>query len=199
MRKFWQVRWLNSSEAVVLGYKLYAKNVPPLISWLGKKVFIPSYDLSWWVKHRLMPTHQYHIIRTGLKPGYYDTDEVMLHGCFALLVMFIEKEKGGLENFVEEVGLNNYEQEAIDLYTWWKEERISDAARYEVLLLELFGNDRMEFKSIEGSEFCDVVFKEFTEAEELKKIELRKLEEKIQDDEQAMLHRLINIRRNLWT
>lgn len=31
-------------------------------------------DLWWWPKYRLMRRHQYHIMRTGLKPGYHDPD-----------------------------------------------------------------------------------------------------------------------------
>lgn len=29
-------------------------------------------SLKWWFFHRFVPLHQYHIIRTSLRPGYYD-------------------------------------------------------------------------------------------------------------------------------
>lgn len=34
----------------------------------------------WWLKYRLVPSHQYHIIRTGLPPGYHDTGTRLLYG-----------------------------------------------------------------------------------------------------------------------
>lgn len=35
----------------------------------------------WWkLVHRFNPQHQYHLLRTGLKPGYYDPDTRFLHG-----------------------------------------------------------------------------------------------------------------------
>ena len=47
-------------------------------------------NLIWWFKYRT--TEKYHIVKTGLKPGYYDTDHVMLHACFNLLKGFVEVE-----------------------------------------------------------------------------------------------------------
>lgn len=35
---------------------------------------------------------KYTIVKTRLKPGYYDKDQIMLHACFALLVDFVEIE-----------------------------------------------------------------------------------------------------------
>ena len=42
-------------------------------------------------------TMRYHMVNTGLKPNYYDTDIRMLHACFNLLVDFVEVEKANME------------------------------------------------------------------------------------------------------
>lgn len=45
-----------------------------------------------WFTYRLVPKHKYHLIRTGLKPGYYEIDTRMLYGCFSLLREYVESE-----------------------------------------------------------------------------------------------------------
>ncbi len=42
----------------------------------------------WWCKYRT--THRYHVINTRLKPGYYETDDLILHSVFVLLQNFVE-------------------------------------------------------------------------------------------------------------
>lgn len=36
----------------------------------------------WWFKYRFVPTHQYHIVRTSLKPGYHDPRTRILYAVF---------------------------------------------------------------------------------------------------------------------
>lgn len=43
-----------------------------------------------WIRYR--SSDRYHIINTGLRPGYHELDERMLHGMFSLLVDFVEVE-----------------------------------------------------------------------------------------------------------
>ncbi len=47
-------------------------------------------DLYWWVRHRTFD--KYHVVDTGLEPGYYDKDMLMFHAMFQLLVDFVEEE-----------------------------------------------------------------------------------------------------------
>jgi len=63
--------------------------------WLRKAVRRAN-DLSWSVVYRLMPRHQYHIIRTDLKPAYYDIDAIMEAALIKLLRRYVEDEMGGL-------------------------------------------------------------------------------------------------------
>lgn len=40
---------------------------------------------------------KYHVVDTGLQPGYYDKDHLMLHACFNLLKDFVEIEEANRE------------------------------------------------------------------------------------------------------
>jgi len=44
----------------------------------------------WWVRHRTI--NRYHVVKTGLEPGWCDTDEKMLYTCFTMLVDYVEQE-----------------------------------------------------------------------------------------------------------
>jgi hypothetical protein len=96
-------------------------------------------DFIWYIKHRT--THQYHNIKTGLKPGYYEIETMMEYGLFALLRRFVEKEYDGIKGIekriadLEEwkktpednIGAYDYDseieqyKEVIRLYKWWTE------------------------------------------------------------------------------
>lgn len=52
-----------------------------------------------WVRYRT--TRRYHIVNTGLEPGYYDTDDRMLHANFNLLVDFVEIEKAWMNTWTD--------------------------------------------------------------------------------------------------
>jgi hypothetical protein len=60
------------------------------------KDFIDDYltanirTFKWWILHRLHPKHRHHIVKTRLKPGYYDTDMLILEASFALLCDFAD-------------------------------------------------------------------------------------------------------------
>lgn len=57
----------------------------PFTLWERVRYGVPRFfsDLYWAIKHRIIPKHKYHIIRTGLKPGYYDPDTRILHCIFS--------------------------------------------------------------------------------------------------------------------
>lgn len=97
-------------------------------------------NFIWAIKHRT--THKFHIIKTGLKPGYYEIETLMVYGLFALLVRFVEKEYEGISGVEErikdlekwrddpeELTIGEYDydgeisqyKEVIRLYKWWKE------------------------------------------------------------------------------
>jgi len=54
-------------------------------------------DIERWIAHRTYD--KYHVVKTDLKPGYYDIDTRILHSNFTLLVDFVEIEKASLQYF----------------------------------------------------------------------------------------------------
>lgn len=94
----------------------------------------------WAIRHRTI--NKYHVIKTDLKPSYYEIETLMVHGLFSLLVRFVEEEHKGVndlqdyimflkkskkddENIPEEQRYDyDYDiqshQEALRLYHWWK-------------------------------------------------------------------------------
>lgn len=153
-----------------------------------------------WLGYRLLPSRQYHLVNTGLPPGYYDPDTRLLHACFAMLVYHVEQEVGGLAKLEEwtnglranpdpnapegwEDGQATRQSEAALLYRWWTIEKPADEAKCEAMLMHLYGRrPRIPW----------------TEADKAMHEEFRALEAKIASDEQSMLHRLIDIRGSLW-
>jgi len=67
------------------------ETVPDFFKDLRKTLMSPYHNTRQWIRHHFFD--KYHIINTGLTPGYYDSDTRMLHGMFNLLVDFIEVEK----------------------------------------------------------------------------------------------------------
>lgn len=51
-------------------------------------------DLPWWFKWRFQRKHQYHLLRTGLRPGYYDPDVRILWAVMAQVERFVADETG---------------------------------------------------------------------------------------------------------
>lgn len=45
-------------------------------------------DIKWWFLHRFHPKYRYHLIDTGLEPGYYYPREQILYGTMALVTKF---------------------------------------------------------------------------------------------------------------
>lgn len=172
---------------------------------------------------------KYHVLKTDLKPGYYDIDTRILHSNFSLLVDFVEIEKASLQYFFasyeeaknksrvsfnkltkeqkKELGLQylNWEiendeeffpkqqkvsaKEIKNLYLWWTEvrpSRIDPYDKYEEELDELSGSlNNMPEKN--KKKLINLYKK------------IGKLEDQYEKEDDAMLIRLMNVRRNLWT
>jgi len=69
------IRYFFSVVLVDLKDVIFCRIFPSMIDWVAYRTF-----------------KRYHIVDTKLKPKYYDTDEVMLHACFSLLVDYVERE-----------------------------------------------------------------------------------------------------------
>lgn len=58
------------------------------IGWIEWYLFYTPKEIISWVKYRT--THRYHVVHTGLKPGYHAVDELMLYSLFMLAQHFVE-------------------------------------------------------------------------------------------------------------
>jgi hypothetical protein len=215
----------HGSFATVFGIGVYGKYHD---SWWHKITVWPIYRIGrrildgiWWIRYRVDPRHKYHLIDTHLKPGYYDIDGLMLHGMFSLLRRYVDDEHEGVESLEKfgqdllaggpqdfmhetEARQGKKENEAVTLYRWWMEARPAMLKRQDELL-DLLYKDRKslfdtEEEEINGQKLYKVIRRrERTEDEIAWNDELQALEEKIANEEQEMLHRLIDIRGGLWT
>lgn len=148
-----------------------------------------------WIKYRTYK--RYHIVDTGLEPGYYDTDTKMFHACFNMLKEFVEVEKAHHWNWMGEnlkgkdAGIAHLEwemtipeewsrdqaknaREIYELYEWWTIERPNRQDPWDLL-----NEDETEYDKKYGK--------------------MDKLEVKYAKEDQRMFIRLIKIRKALWT
>ncbi len=205
---------LGSSGAIIFGCPVYGANASRFIKG-SHRIFHRAREVKFWVKYRLFPT-RYHWVNTGLHPGYYDADEVMLHAMMACLGRYIE-EMGGLDKIDKfnaelrdpehqdknapeglEIGQADSQESAADIWRWWTVTRPAEEARRDELLMILYGNRKIETKPTDNPHLLEYVPPRFEDDAATLHAEFRALEAKIEDDTQAMLHRLIDIRRSLW-
>lgn len=168
-----------------------------------------------WLAYRLHPKHRYHLIDSGLPPGYYDVDTLILNGCFSLLCRYVEIEHGGADVLSEwatklktepdknapegwQAAQGEREGEAVRLYRWWKFEKPAEQAEYDRMLNHLYGRKRSTKPDANGQSVWSVD-EPWTDADKVMHDQMRALKEKMAGDEQAMLKRLIDIRGSLWT
>lgn len=161
--------------------------------------------LRWWIAHRFVPWHRYHIIDTKLDPGYHEAEELMLYACFKVLEDSIEKEKV-LEHFIWVPDPEEYARnpemwdvkirdgvEIKDLYDWWQghkkwtDDHWSDC------------KDNYEFVDCNDGSGNSTMVKMADGPEKYTGEECRQIDEKRQAEETEMLVRLIKIRHLLWT
>jgi hypothetical protein len=210
-------RGLGGSEAVMFGRRVFGADAP---RWLGAAYrAFHRMDRAWWgLKYRYQRQHQYHIVRPDVAPGYHDPDAMILECCMTLLGRYIE-EIGGVEALecvaAELVAADGGEaesydgalsdqakrrEEALGIWHWWRVVRPADRKRHDELLDKLYGDGkRMSTVPTKSPQSVEVVFKPFEGAEIVMETELRHLKRRMADDEQAMLHQLIDIRGSLWT
>jgi hypothetical protein len=192
--------------------------------WWHRYLFVPVFEAAykldraaWWLRYRLHPKHRYHVVGTGLEPGYHDNDTRMLYACFALLVEYVEIEHGGAEalrkhvfdsranpdpnapdEWNEAASLNADDKERIlELYHWWKVERPALEERISQTLTEGYSGEIQTVK-LESGMYELVMDEPSPEIESIRKLH-NELERKLREDTQKKLHELIDVRERLWT
>jgi len=134
-----------------------------------------------------------------LEKGWCDKDYIMLHAAFQVLVDFVEKEKPGERiDWSWDATHRRAWKEIMSLYKWWKKER---PARKDPLDDKRIKHSPMKFEKISGSDLSRMIepdkkkYAKYYQA--LKKS--WKLDLKWEKKDQRNLHRLIEIRKFLWT
>lgn len=123
-------------------------------------------EFVWKIIHRVHPKHRYHVVKTGLKPGYYDPDVRILYSNMNLMKEFVEITKDTVDWDSDE-GHQHAWNELQDIYKWWE--------GYE----ELLESRDKALNSPNYEEYFD-------------------FENRVHDEEQKMLIRLMKIRRYMW-
>ena len=175
-----------------------------------------------WVRYRT--TRRYHIVSTGMKPGYSDVTEKMLHVNFNMLKDFVEIEKAhmwdwsgeqpkmeqpGVSHLIWEIGLdadnsiNNQQSanalEQYELYNWWTNIRPFRVDSFETPEHNAYWKLRND---IYGSDcfFCkDKDTPELKKAQKIANKLTDKLEKQYSKEDEDNLIRLMKIRQSLWT
>ena len=180
-----------------------------------------------WVKYRT--TRRYHIVSTGMKPGYSDVTEKMLHVNFNMLKDFVEIEKAqmfnvfgandvykhndknaGIAHLLWEMSLepdeyNGTEQQAknareiYDLYNWWTNIRPLRVDSFETPEHKAYWKLRND---IYGSDCFFCGDKDTPELKKLQKVAYElsdTLDKQYSKEDEDNLIRLMKIRQSLWT
>lgn len=133
-------------------------------------IWVEITEVKWWILHRFHPKHRYHVHKFHkLKPGWHDVDHKMLHACFDFLVEFVEEECDGLENLKTQCDY------AVD-----DEEFYNKVKNNYNIIKELYE----WWKSLDEEQLLDLEFN---------------VDKNTTDIVQEKFHKLIDIRRSLWT
>lgn len=115
--------------------------MPKKVRWSSRWWWYPRRikDAVWWFRWRFDPRHQYNVVKTGLKPGYYDIDTLLLHASMSLLCRYVEDERGGRDKLLERISQLreeegkyygpshepwiNLEIEVLAIYDWWQDNK----------------------------------------------------------------------------
>jgi len=173
--------------------------------------------------------HKHHIVKTTLPPSpWYDTDIRMLYCVMDLVKWYVENDMIEIDLITYEQEVvsrknSNYDAEfkekmlnswkdqyerqlaILDIYKWWKnysnrEKEISNALTSWHDFISKFCDDK-DFDSFLGllnNRNNIMSEEERMEEERLGRI-YRDLEEKLQKEEQIMLHKAIELRESMWS
>ena len=134
-----------------------------------------------------------------LEKGWFDKDEVLLHAAFQILIDFVEQEKPDkIVDWNTDKLHRKAWKEIKSLHSWWRKER---SAQKSPLDDKKIKHPPLKFEKVAGSDLRRMV------GPDKKKYanyyhalgKHWKLERKWDEEDQRNLHRLIDIRKFLWT
>lgn len=167
-----------------------------------------------WFRARFVKSRRHHVVYLGTKPGWSDVVERMLRANMVLLCSYIEDECGGadkLDAFTAELRAEPDEHapeacasqadnqaEATAIYRWWTEQRPAEHARNDAWMHCLYRNRSLTSTPLENG-LHRLGFTGELDVSMGTQEERWAFERALHDRDQEMLHRLIDIRRSLWT
>lgn len=169
---------------------------------------------SYWLAYRLWPKHQYHIVRTDLRPGYYDIDVLMEAAMVRLLRRYVEEEMDGADRLLActndlrletnepiEGALSeqiNTQRSALRLYQWFVVDKPHDERKYAELIGQWCSSNHDEpiSKPVPGTDLHELL--SFPNGQDLYK-QAQDLKHQIEEQTELGLHELVRIRQSLWT
>lgn len=172
-------------------------------------------DFYWFLKHKFIPKHQHHIIRTELEPNWHDSDTKILYSCFKILCDFVENEFdnvtwGSPEEELPDPTWKEWNEdqrkagkEIKDLYHWWKnvypkyDENSPLYGEKSDLLSWSFVP--VEFDKDGDPTRSKLVFPEDTKERKLLFLEAEEYEKRCEQEIDDMLIRLIKVKKYMWT
>lgn len=212
------VAYLGSSMATIFGYRVYESNAPAWTK-LAYRVAYAIRRARLWVEYRVLPSQRMHVVPTGLRPGYHDPDERMLHAMMALLGVYVTDRYGdademkrrvadvlGAETFTGGDGEREVverwsamETEALAIWLWWTISRPALEQEIDDLLSALYGGRPIQTLAVPGTDLVAEVLPEADPEHVHERQRLWDLEDRLESETTAMLHRLVDIRGGLWT
>lgn len=168
--------------------------------------FRQIHDAYWWIKYRT--TNRYHMLNLGIKPGYSDVTERLIHANFALLVYFMEVE--GPDKHIDWTSDPEHahaRKEMGELYDWYKNVFLNYDKNDPLNDLPV-NDDFLDMPVVETDEDGDPTLYEWkhnykSDEEKAKADKIfadhRLYEENKDKTIEANLIRLIKIRQFLWT
>lgn len=155
--------------------------------------------VKWALLHRLHPAHRHHVVRTGLRPGYHDVREQHLHALFESFARFFERQTGpkGHVDWQADAAHARVFEEMQALYTWWTVERPKRLSAQNALLAYEFRDPAL------NENFLAVFDEDYQTHPEVlawqERSDQSSAAERLgEEEDQRMLHRLVDIRLSLW-
>lgn len=169
------------------------------------KIMYPLHLLNtarYWIRYRTYD--KYHVIDTGLKPRYYDTDTRMVHGLFQLVKDFVEVELAIQYNLFEKKKMKRDPEAGLKHLDWaislGAESPTQSEHSKEIKEIYLWIVNVYEHRKDVYDEFFPHNFRKLTQKEK------NDITNKIDEEEQRryqevsdILKRIIDVRGSMWT
>lgn len=189
--KGWRVWREETRKAHPVAWFIFETCIDGAFDFWRYRVVKPLSDFRWWLAYRLCPVHRYHVVDTGLRPGYHDEREILLHASFAVLTRFVERQRtDGHVNWDSDPDHARVWAEMQAMDHWWRVERpareskLPELPELDLPFLEQFEAENQEREDVKAWNKIAA--------------QHNAMEKAFDEEDEAMLIRLAKIRLALW-